>query len=324
MNKKYILKKLHLFGVIICTTIIFLLVFISENIAIDSIVYAFIISSFFFLVYFIIDYYYYIKKVKVLKQINENIFLKTNKLVHNNDEIELLYIEIIKQWEKLYNQEYLNNTKSMKEMSDFYTTWVHQIKTPIFALSLLIKDTPNNSIMKSELIKIQQYSDMILGYLRLHESHNDLVIKEINLKDVISDVLKNFTAIFLAKNLRPILSIDDYYLKSDEKHLKFAISQIISNATKYSENDEIIISLKNNVIEITDKGIGIEECDIPRIFDKGYTGYSGRVDDKSSGLGLFLCKGTLDLLGFKISVISNKGINTSFFIDLRQEDRILD
>ncbi len=322
MIKKYILQKVPLFSVIIITAIIFFIVFITENIPIDTVFYALLISAFAFLLYLIIDFFYYLKKIKRLYRVRSDVLHKTDNLPKVTNESDKLYSEIIENWEIIYNKFDMEQTKKLSEISDFYTKWVHQIKTPIFALSLLVKDLPNNNMMLSELNKIEQYTGMVLSYLRLFESDNDLVIKEVNIKNISSDVLKNFTPIFLSKGLRPVLEVDDLYIKTDEKHLKFAISQIISNACKYSEKSDIHITLKDNVLRISDKGIGIDSSDLPRIFDKGFTGFSGRIEEKSTGLGLYLCKKTLDILGFSISAVSEKWQGTDVFVNLSQQNRL--
>ncbi len=322
MIKKYILQKIPLMLVVLVTAIIFFAVFYTEQIPVDSIFYGFLLSSFGFILYVSVDFFYYQRRIKILWGVRNDVLHNTDNLPRAVSETDKLYTEIIKNWEEIYNKSDVEQMRKLTESSDFYTKWVHQIKTPIFALSLLVKELPNNRMMLSELLEIEQYTAMVLGYLRLVESDNDLVIREINVKNVASNVLKNFTPIFLAKDLRPVLEIDDLYVKSDEKHLKFALSQIISNACKYSEKGDIRISLTDNILSISDKGIGIETSDLPRIFDKGFTGFSGRIAEKSTGLGLYLCKKTLDLLGFSISVVSEKGKGTDVFINFSQQNRI--
>ncbi len=322
MIKKYVLQKMPLFAVIMVTSLIFSVVFFTENVPLDTVLYGFLISTVALIVYIALDFRSYAIKIKTLSAVKENVQHKTDSLPRASSEVEMLYTEIAQNWEMLYNQAQLEKVKNIAQTSDFYTKWVHQIKTPIFALSLLVREQKDNHMMLSELSKIEQYTNMVLGYLRLFESDNDLVIKNVNVKGVVSEVLKSFAPIFLAKGLRPVLELDDFYIMTDEKHLKFAFSQIVSNAAKYSTSGDIHITAKDSVLKISDTGIGIDASDLPRIFDKGFTGFSGRIEEKSTGLGLYLCKKTLDLLGFSITVQSNKGQGTDVFIDLSQESRL--
>ncbi len=320
MIRKYILEKIPLLILPIISGVIFGVVFYTEQVPLDTVLYGVLISTFAFLLYVAVDFQFYWGKIKMLYKVKNDVLRQTDNLPKAVTETEKLYAEIIKNWEIIYNKSNFENTKKSSEISDFYTKWVHQIKTPIFALNLLIKEQPNNRDMLSELSKIEQYTGMVLGYLRLFESDNDFVIEETNVGVIISDVLKGFAPTFLAKDLRPVVELEDFCIKTDKKHLKFALSQIVSNATKYSEKSDIHITAKDNVLKISDTGIGIEQSDLPRIFDKGFTGFSGRTEESSTGLGLYLCKKTLVLLGFSITVKSQIGKGTDVIIDLSQEN----
>ncbi len=322
MIKKYALEKIRLFVTLIIGTVIFATIFYAEQVPLDTVLYGFLICTFALILYVVVDFYRYRKKLKKLNKIKNDVLNKTDNLPTPTNESDRLYTEIVRNWEELYNKLIFEQTNKNSETSDFYTKWVHQIKTPIFALGLLIKEQPDNQVMLSELSKIEQYTAMVLGYLRLFESDNDLLIKEVSISSIISDVLKGFAPVFLAKRIRPTLEVEDFYIKTDEKHLKFALCQIVSNSAKYSEKSDICITVKNKVLTVSDKGIGIEQSDLPRIFDKGYTGFCGRIEEKSTGLGLYLCKKTLELLGFSISVKSEKGKGTDVLIDLSQDDRL--
>ena len=123
---------------------------------------------------------------------------------------------------------------------------------------------------------------------------------------------------FIAKKLKLTVDIEDKYIITDEKWFKFLLSQIISNAIKYTHEGGVKISLKGNILKISDSGIGIAKSDLPRVFDKGYTGNIGRKDTQSSGIGLYLCKQSVDLLNLEINIESDIKKGTDVIIDLSQ------
>ncbi len=208
-------------------------------------------------------------------------------------------------------------------MIDYYTMWVHQIKTPISAMKLLIQtsECEVSSDLSSELFKIEQYVEMVLSYIRLGSSENDFVIKEYNLDDIIKQAIRKYAPLFIRKKIALNFKNTNYTVLTDEKWLVFVIEQILSNAIKYTTKGTVsIYPLENKKLVIEDTGIGISEEDIPRIFDKGFTGYNGRTNKKASGLGLYLCKNILDKLSHKISIESEVGVKTKVILDLSMID----
>ena len=226
--------------------------------------------------------------------------------------------------EALFHSRY-DVIESMKKKDtddrDYYTRWIHQIKTPIAAMNLLLqaKEYENNKmIMRQELYKIEQYAQMALYYLRMQNMSSDLLLKEQNLYVIVKEEVKKYSASFIQKKLS--LDFEEFSLKiiSDEKWLGFVVEQILSNCIKYTNAGQIIIKCLKHTLIISDTGMGIREEDLPRIFEKGFTGYNGRMDKKSTGIGLFLCKQVMDNLGLEIKVSSVVGVGTTFSIDFEQ------
>lgn len=217
-----------------------------------------------------------------------------------------------------------NEFRSWKSESvDYYTTWVHQIKTPISVMRLMLQqeDTDENQKLTAELFRIEQYVEMVLTYLRLDSDSSDLLIKKCSLDGIIRGVIRKYSAQFVIKRLKLNYSGTDISLITDEKWLSFIIEQILSNAIKYTDSGSVTIEVSHDMIlSITDTGIGIKPEDLPRIFEKGFTGYNGRADKKSTGLGLYLAKRSIDMLCNKISVKSSVGEGTTFSIDLSRSD----
>jgi signal transduction histidine kinase len=209
------------------------------------------------------------------------------------------------------------------DMSDYYTLWAHQIKTPISAIGLLLQteegDRERTRAYEQELFKIEQYVEMVLQYLRLESMSSDLILVEYDLAEIVRQAVKKYGIIFINKKISLELEELNCRVLTDEKWLGFVLEQIISNALKYTNQGKISIYLdeqseKNLIIE--DTGVGIRAEDIARIFDRGFTGYNGRMDKKSTGIGLYLCQQVLDKLSHTITVISQVGQGTRVSIDL--------
>lgn len=207
-----------------------------------------------------------------------------------------------------------------RSMTDYYTMWVHQIKTPISALRLLMQSGGNETAMFAELIKIEQYVEMVLLYTRLESHSSDYVLKPYPLDSIIRQAVRKFSRLFILKDIAINYQGTDAVVLTDEKWLLFCVEQLLSNAIKYTEKGGIFIDVRPDcALVIRDTGIGIAESDVPRIFDKGFTGYNGRKDQFSSGLGLYLCHRILTNLSHNISVESSTG-GTAVTIDLSRPD----
>lgn len=211
------------------------------------------------------------------------------------------------------------------DMMDYYTLWVHQIKTPISAINLLLQtdDSPNSTAMSMELFKIEQYTDMVLQYLRLGSAVNDFVLQNYELDDMIRQALRKYAKIFIGKKISVDYRKTNRIVLTDEKWMVFVIEQLLSNALKYTDRGKISIYSKDGgSLTIEDTGIGISDEDLPRIFEKGYTGFNGRMDKKATGLGLYLCKRILDRLSQKIIVESVLGKGTKVTVTLLTDEKL--
>ena len=200
------------------------------------------------------------------------------------------------------NSEESRQWEELQEKQDFFALWAHQIKTPIAALNLLLQgEKQDAAVCRQELFKIENYVEMALNYLRFEEISNDLVLERNSLEQLVRQVVKKYAAIFIYNHISIQLEHLDYTVLTDEKWFCFVLEQILSNALKYTKQGSVKISAEETEnglqIFVKDTGIGIKREDLPRIFEKGFTGYNGRMDKKASGLGLYLCKGVCEKLG---------------------------
>lgn len=212
-------------------------------------------------------------------------------------------------------------TLRLEDRVEYYTTWVHQIKTPIAAMRLKLagEDSILSRELEEELFRIEQYVGMVLCYLRLDSDATDYVIEEYPVDRIVRQALRNYAGQFIRRGLTLVYAEIPDRVVTDEKWLLFVIEQVLSNAIKYTPSGSIEIrSPEPGVLCIRDTGIGIAREDLPRVFEKGYTGYNGRRDKRASGLGLYLCKRILTRLGHTIFLTSEPGKGTEVTLDLRQ------
>ena len=214
-----------------------------------------------------------------------------------------------------------------QENEDFFALWAHQIKTPIAALTVLLQEEDLDiAASRQELLKIEGYVEMALGYTRYENMGNDLVLESQPLDQLVKNVVKKYSTMFIYKHLSVQLDHLEYHVLTDEKWFSFVLEQILSNALKYTAQGGIHIygeeDLDGLCVIVQDTGIGIRKEDLPRVFEKGFTGYNGRVDQKASGLGLYLCKGICTKLGHRLSIESELEKGTRVMIRL-QQDRLL-
>ncbi len=212
--------------------------------------------------------------------------------------------------------------RTRQDSQDYFSAWVHQIKTPLSVLRLELQadDSPEHRAMLAELFSMEQYVDMALCYTRLSTPTKDLVFRPVPLDAVIRSVIRSFAPVMIHKRIALHYDGCTETALTDERWLRFMLEQVMSNAVKYTASGHITLTVTEGpALTITDTGIGIAPEDVPRVFEKGYTGYNGRGDQKSTGLGLFLCRQTADMLGHSVSLTSAVGEGTSVRFDLHRE-----
>ncbi len=208
-----------------------------------------------------------------------------------------------------------------QESLDYYTAWAHQIKTPIAVMQMILQgeDTEEHRELSAELFRIQQYVDMVLSFIRLGSDSSDFVFRECDLDELIRQSIRKYAPQFIRKKIRLNYAQTDARVLTDEKWLCFILDQLLSNAVKYTYQGSVTISVsQEQVLTIRDTGIGIAPEDLPRIFEKGFTGYNGRADKKSTGLGLYLCKQAAEKLSISVSAQSTPGVGTAVSLDLKR------
>lgn len=213
------------------------------------------------------------------------------------------------------------------ELDDYYTLWAHQMKMPIAASQLLVKeltDTDLRTQLETEIFKIEHYTNLVLNYLRLQSFHDDLVIENVEMEDVIKQLVKKYSLFFIQYRTKLELGMVCRRVKTDRRWLSLLLEQILSNALKYCQAGTISIFLEGDDIVIRDTGIGIAESDIERVFERGFSGFNGRRTQKSSGLGLYLSKKIATELGYSLQLTATVGIGTEVRIGIKEDDLVVD
>ena len=303
--------KIRKMPIIIFTgiVVIFGILFYLYDIPFDAIIYGCELSFVWCAVCLFIDFYKYYKRHKLLHINREQFFDDAEQLPEHMDIIEYDYQELAKELYQAKQELISKNRIAKKELLDYYGMWVHQIKTPIAALGVLIQsgeeleevqESPKaqelTRSMKMEVFRIEQYVDMVLTYLRMGSATSDYAFRICSLEEIVRQAVRKYSQMFIMTRTRLHLEIQDQKILTDEKWLTFVIEQILSNAVKYARGGEISIYTEDKTLVIADDGIGIAEEDLPRIFEKGFTGYNGRANKKSTGIGLYLCKTIIDRL----------------------------
>lgn len=324
--------KIRKMPIIIFTgiVVIFGILFYLYDIPFDAIIYGCELSFVWCAVCLFIDFYKYYKRHKLLHINREQFFDDAEQLPEHMDIIEYDYQELAKELYQAKQELISKNRIAKKELLDYYGMWVHQIKTPIAALDILLQNTERMlyqldekemmqkaisvSDMKMELFKIEQYVEMALNYLRVEDISSDLVFKKHELDDMVRQVIRKYAKIFISKKIKIDFKPTKACIVTDEKWFIFVFEQIISNALKYIKKGQIFIYMKEKSLVIEDTGIGIPAEDLPRIFEKGFTGYNGRENKKSTGIGLYLCKNIMDKLQWNITADSEVGRGTKIYL----------
>lgn len=211
------------------------------------------------------------------------------------------------------------------DFQDYYTLWAHQMKIPIAASQLLLGELDAGEpkrALERELFKIEQYTGLVLNYLRLESFHEDLQVEQVAVEELVKQTVKKFSLFFIENKISLELGNLDCLLATDRRWLGLLLEQLISNAVKYTRSGRIAIFLEEDDLIVQDTGIGIASSDLERVFDRGFSGYNGRRTQQSSGLGLYLSKRIATELGYGLTLTSQVGKGTQVRIRLKQEDLV--
>lgn len=305
-------------------------VFFLYDIAVEPVIYGTALCSAAGLVCLFGGYYRYKNKKERLLNLQANLPVGIEELPEPEDKNEALYQEMLWELNRKRMCAEAGKRRIYEEVTDYYTMWAHQIKTPIAAMRLLLQENPEeNQDELGELFKIEQYVEMVLGYLRAEDMSSDMNFQNVELDDVIREQVRKYARIFIGRKISLDFTETGETVLTDRKWLGFVIGQLLSNALKYTKTGKISIYMKTpddtktteeQVLVIEDTGIGISASDLSRVFEKGFTGYNGRGEGGSTGIGLYLCARVMKRLGNRISIESEQGKGTKVMLELKRDE----
>lgn len=317
---------------------VFALVFYLYHLPAEAVLYAALLCAALALLVLTADFYGYYQRCRVLRDLQKQIVFSLEGLPEAKGLLEEEYQELIAALyrDKIRLVSQADNERS--DLVDYYTLWAHQIKTPIAAMGLLLQSSAEddgstaqsmeqNRELAMELFKIEQYVEMVLQYLRLESPSSDFVLKRYALDDIVRQAVRKYAKMFIRRKISLDFSPLNCDVLTDEKWLVFVIEQILSNALKYTNQGKISIYMEQDgakTLVIADTGIGIAGEDLPRVFEKGFTGYNGRRYKKSTGIGLYLCQRILTKLSHTIVIEGEPGKGTKVKIGLDTMDTVLE
>ena len=222
------------------------------------------------------------------------------------------YYYLLKKSSKSMREEINKEKSTLKNYKEYIEQWIHEVKTPISLIKLIEENnrTTKSSEILMQLEEIDRYVEQALFYARSEDVNKDYLVKEISLQSCVNSVITKNKQGFILNNIDIELDNIDNMVYCDSKWLEFILNQIIVNAIKYRHNKVPKIKVYTCVIKngiqliVEDNGIGIPSDELDRVFEKGFTGNAGRLNSKSTGIGLYLCKKLCDKLGLLIDIES--------------------
>ena len=303
----------------------------------QDLVYAAVLDAILLLITVLVGFFRYSSKVKALSNALKRPVEEQAQLPEATDDVEMLYQRLLENQSIARSESESSAAIRQSQMRDYYSMWVHQIKTPISAMKLLLEVereelgqlicddeqsqyllSDNMDSFEDELFRIEEYVSMALQYQRVSSTENDFVLEKVSVDGVIRDTIKKYAKIMIRRHIGINYSGTGQDVYTDGKWLAFMLEQILSNAIKYTPQGFVTIETAEEkdrfFITIKDTGIGIKAEDLPRVFEKGYSGYNGHADKKATGIGLYLCRQMADKLGHTIRMESEIGKGTKVWI----------
>lgn len=290
--KKFVKTEVKICVAVFIVLLIFFFVFLFANLDFSLFYLSLEIVIFSLLIYLFICWVTFKKKENLQEQVNQ--LLIENRQLKNTIDIE------------------------RKDLEEYFLLWVHQIKTPITVSDLILQKekTPYTCQLKEQMFYIREYTNMAINYMKLKDRQADMDIAEVEIDQLLKSLLRKYSGLFIDKNISLDYQPIDTKIITDARWATILIEQILANALKYTNSGKITLSFDRdkNALKVKDTGIGIKSEDINKIFDRGYSGFNGRINEKSSGIGLYLVKKIAILLNIKIEVCSTVNVGSEFII----------
>ena len=264
------------------------------------------------------DFLRYRQAVTLLESLEGKAALLLDQLPEAGDLRERAYQDLLRELDAARRTAESAAAGWRRETTYYYTMWVHQIKTPIAAMRLLLQgdESERGRALSAELFRVERYAELALSYLRLDGGATDYLIREVPLDHILRQAARKYAPLFIRGKVSLDLRETGLTVLTDEKWLQLVVEQVLSNAVKYAPGGHVTVWAEGTDLMIRDDGVGIAPEDLPRVFEHGFTGVNGRLDKRSTGVGLFLCREICRRLGHTIAVDSRLGEGTCVTIAL--------
>lgn len=328
--KDYIKDNIVNISIYLVTLIILFLFFRILKLSIESFICTYIILVLFGILIFVYNYNrkskFYNELTKQLDNLDKKYII--TELIEKPSFLEgQIFYNSLYEINKTMNEEIKKYKLSLEEFKEYIEMWVHEVKLPLSSILLMTYKKDDISKVIEPTKRIENFVEQVLYYARSENAEKDYIIKECDLKEIVSKVIKKNKEIFILEKIEIKLEkLDNKKVLSDSKWLEFIINQIISNSLKYVDKEKSIITIlvveneKNIILKIQDNGIGIPKSDIKKVFDKSFTGENGRKIQTSTGMGLYIAKQLCEKLGHKIEIESEQNKYTSVFITFNKNE----
>ncbi len=311
MFLKYLKSRWPIPAALLLFALIFALVLSLYDMPSESVLYAGLLCASCGAFLVALSYTRWLHRCRALEQLRRSICVSDDGLPSPSDYEDELYQELVRTLSSERARLDAAADAERRDAADYYAMWAHQIKTPIAAMRLLLQQPElDRGSLEAELFRIEQYVGMVLGYLKLEGDSNDFVLRKRRLDDVVRGCVRKYARLFIIKKLPLNFEETRMTVLTDDKWLAFMIEQLLSNSLKYTSQGEICIYADGKALVVEDTGIGISAEDLPRLGERGFTGYNGREDKKSTGLGLYLCRRVCAKLGHKLVIESTPDVGT--------------
>lgn len=285
--------------------------------------YGVLLALFFWSLSLVFQWIHYKRRLKHAEHISISNLQSFEDSIEEGEALSELHLEKYEELAKQFHEYRQSELERSREQMDYFTLWLHQIKTPIAAISLILQrqeeQFAGQKQLEQELIRLDDYTHMALNYLKLEEPGKEMDLEEIVVDEVIKETIKKYAILFIYNDLQVDFKPSGLSVLTDRKWLQVLVEQILSNSLKYTKKGTIKVYIDDSSLFIEDTGTGIRKEDLPRIFEKGYTGLDGRLHEKSTGLGLFLSRKICDRLGHTLTIDSEVGKGTKVEINFERE-----
>ncbi len=288
----------------------------------EDVGYSLLLGAFVLILIVGLDLFAMLRRLRALMEIRAHLNEFEQELPDGGNRVERLYCEIADGYLTRARQEKEELSMSHRATISYFTLWMHQIKTPIAAMRLLLQSSePDRTLMGRQLFEVERYAELAMQYVRAADIGADLLLAPCSLEPLVRESIRKYAPLFIAKGLSAEVGDISLTVLTDAKWFAFVLEQLLSNAVKYTQEGGIRVYLEGGTLILEDTGCGIRPEDMPRVFEKGYTGYNGRLDKRASGIGLHLARRVADALRLKLELFSVPGKGTKAVMRFPQEDK---